>query len=117
MPLSTFDGETSEALHEHYDADGNLTGTTVVVTPGWSDTDRAWALALAQREAAQCPRGHDLADSLDPQWRWEMNDPAVCLACVAMDEGAKRYEKHPQHRAMLHSVRKVPRPKKRQRGG
>jgi len=52
VPLPTFDGEPVEHLHEHYDPDGNLTGTTVVTVPGWTADDRAWALGrLAQRQA------------------------------------------------------------------
>ena len=114
MPLSTFDGEPTEHLQEHYDAEGNPTGSTIVTVPGWTDRDRAWALGLAEREAAQCPRGHHLPDSLDDQWQWVPDDPYVCLACVALDAAMKAHEKDPDHRAMLHTLTKKPRPK---RGG
>lgn len=77
--------------------------------PGWADDDRAWALALAEREATQCPRGHDLTESLDERWLWQPNKPAVCLACLALHEDIRAHEKDPQHRAMLHTVSKVPR--------
>ena len=115
MPLSTFDGEPSEELHEHYDPDGNLTGSTVVTRPGWSSEDRAWALGLQFRDAMQCPRGHDLTDSLDPAWKWVAQPPFVCNACVAQAQAEKRFEKHPHHRAMLHSVKKTPRPQPKKR--
>lgn len=118
MPLDVFDGEPTEELHEHYDPDGNLTGSTVVTRPGWSDDARAWALALSLREANQCPRGHDLAESLDPAWKWDPLPPAVCNACVAEGASIDKHQKDPRHRAMLHIVKKVPRPqpKKKRRG-
>lgn len=118
MPLSTFDGEPTEELHEHYDAEGNLTGSTVVTRPGWSDDDRAWALGLALREANQCPHGHDLSESTDYDYRWVPEPPIVCLACVALEAAAKANAKHPQHRAMLYRLNKRPRPKpnKKRRG-
>lgn len=113
MPLSTFDGEPT--VHEHYDPDGNLTGTTVI--PGWSDDDRAWALGLSLRDANRCPRGHDLTESLDYEsWKWIANDPAICWACVVEHDSMKRNEKHNYRAAMLHSVHKVPRPKRAKRG-
>ena len=108
MPLSTFDGEPT--VHEHYDAAGVLTGTTLV--PGWTDEDRAWALGLALNEANRCPRGHDLVESLSDDWRWVPDLPLVCNACVALDAAVKRTEKDHRHRAMLHRLTKVPRPKR-----
>ena len=117
MPLSTLDGEPSEEVHEHYDPDGNLTGTTVVTRPGWSEEDRAWALALTLRESAQCSRGHDLTESLDDAWKWLPLPPAVCNACVALDSAVEAHKNDPRHRAMLHSLQKVPRPPKPKRKG
>lgn len=116
MPLSTFDGEPSEELHEHYDPQGNPTGSTVVTRPGWSDDDRAWALGLQLREDNQCSRcGHDLNEALDPAYLWKPNPPAVCLACVGLQGSMKKHEKHQHHRAMLHTVTKVEKPKPRNR--
>ena len=112
MPLSTFDGEPTTQVHEHHDADGNLTGTTVVTVPGWTDEDRAWALGLALREANQCPRGHDLAEALSDEWKWVPDLPLVCNACEALGASVKRAEKDPRHAAMLHRLTKVPRPKR-----
>lgn len=110
MSLSTFDGEPQ--ILEHYDADGNLTGTTVV--PGWTDEDRAWALGLALRDGDRCPRGHDLSESLDTEnWRYEVGPPAVCNACEALSAAEKAHEKDPRHSSMLYSLTKRPRPKKR----
>lgn len=115
MPLSTFDGEPSEELHEHFGPDGNLTGSTLVTRPGWSDDDRAWALGLALREADRCPRGHDLAESTDWEFQWVPQPPLVCLACVALESAGKKHDKDPRARAMLHPLKKVPRPKRKRR--
>lgn len=118
MPLSTFDGEPQEQVHEHYDAEGNATGTTVVTIPGWSIEDQAWALALQLREAAQCPRGHDLSESLaadSNEFLWQPNPPIVCKACVGLEQSVKASEKHEHRRSMVHSVKKVSKPKPRKR--
>jgi hypothetical protein len=113
VPLSVFDGEPT--IHEHYDPDGNLTGSTVI--PGWSDMDRAWALGLALREASQCPNGHDLAESLDYEFMWIPELPLVCLQCVSLENAIKAHEKDPRRRAMIHRLKKVHRPKPKKRRG
>jgi hypothetical protein len=116
VPLPTFDGEPVEHLHEHYDPDGNLTGTTVVTVPGWTADDRAWALGLALRESAECPRGHDLTESLDyDSWKWVPQPPAICFACAALEATVDKHKKDPHARSMLHSLHKVPRPKPKKR--
>jgi len=105
------DGEPT--IREHYDADGRLTGTTVV--PGWTDEDRAWALALTLREANRCPHGHDLTESLDTEhWRYEPEPPAVCNACLVLNAAVTSYEKDPRHRSMLFAVTKRTRVKRPQ---
>ena len=83
----------------------------MVTIPGWSPEDRAWALALALREAAECPRGHDLTESSHTDWLWKADEPLVCLACVALDAGMDRQKDSPIRRAQLHSVHKYPAPK------
>lgn len=114
MPLSTFDGETSQELHEHFDPDGNPTGTTVVSRPGWSEDDRTWALALTLRDASHCPGcGGDLAETTDYDYRWVPEKPVVCFRCVGSQAAVKATEKDPWHRAMLHPVKKVPRKRRR----
>lgn len=120
MPLSTFDGEATVELHEHYDAAGNLTGSTVVTRPGWSERDRSFALGLSMRQAAECPRGHGLAEQLAPDaadWLYVPDKPITCQACVALDAAAKAFEKHPEKHAMLHRVKRVrkPTPRKKRR--
>lgn len=71
-----------------------------------------WALGLAKREAHRCPRGHDLAESLDPEWKWVPLPPLVCNACVAEQASAEKHQNDVRARAMLHRVQKVPRPPK-----
>jgi hypothetical protein len=45
-------------VHEHFDADGNLTGTTVVTRePEWDDQSRGRALRLAEYEDGMCGCG------------------------------------------------------------
>lgn len=103
-------------MHEHYDPGGELTGTTIVTRPGWSDEDRMWALGLAEREASQCPGcGGDLVETLDYEFKWVPQPPSVCLRCVGLQTARKATEKDPYHRAMLHTVKKVPRPKRKRR--
>lgn len=72
---------------------------------------------MSLREDLQCPREHDLTESLDDQWKWVPQPPAVCLACAALDAAVKATEKDPHHRAMLHRLKKVPRPKPKPRRG
>lgn len=46
---------------------------------------------------------------------WQPQPPVVCLACVALENAGKKHEKDPRHRAMLHPLKKVPRPKRKRR--
>lgn len=106
-------------MHEHYDPDGTLTGTTVVTIPGWSDDDRAWAIGLGRAEAIHqaglCPRGHALAESSvhDPEVAWVGEEPIVCLACLALESSIEkanaRKSSGPVSRSRLFQVRKVSR--------
>lgn len=116
--MSTLDGEPSQELHEHYDADGNPAGWTVVTRPGWSPEDRAWALGLALREATQCPHGHDLAEQLADdadQWIYVPTKPITCHACVASAAGVKKFEKHPDRHALLFGVERRPKPTRKRK--
>ena len=118
MPLPVFDGAPSTEVHEHYDAAGNLTGRTVVTRESdWDADARAWAIGLLMREAAECKRcGGDLNETLDYEWKWEPQDPLVCLRCVGLQEAQKRSKDHPQRGGMIHRVEKRhrPQPKKKQ---
>ena len=105
----------STEVHEHYDADGNPTGTTVVTRPGWDEDSRAWALALALREDNECRRcGGDLVETLDyERWKFEPLPSAVCLRCLALVQSRETHQKHPEAAGMIHLAVKKPRPPRR----
>lgn len=68
-------------------------------------------LGLALREASECGRcGGNLVETLDYDYRWVPQPPAVCLRCVSLQNAEKAHAKHPQHAAMIHRVVKAPRP-------
>lgn len=53
-----FDGWSPREVHEHFDADGNFTGQTIVRhEPLWDDADRARAIELYDFDRGQCPCG------------------------------------------------------------
>lgn len=73
-------------------------------------------LGLADREASECRRcGWDLHETLDYDWRWIPEPPAVCLRCAALAETEKAYQKHPQRAGLIYHVRRAPRPKPKPR--
>lgn len=50
-----FDGWEPDEIHEHYDAEGNLTGRTRVIREAeWNDEARGRAIRLAEYEASLC---------------------------------------------------------------
>lgn len=58
MSPREFDGAVAREVHEHFDAAGKLTGTTVVTRESmWDDDARGRALRLAEYEADLCPCG------------------------------------------------------------
>lgn len=53
-----FDGWTPREVHEHFDADGNLTGRTVVTREAeWDESSRERAIELDDVERGTCPCG------------------------------------------------------------
>lgn len=63
--------------------------------PLWLEDDRAWALALLQAEAEQCPDcGKPWHEASDPElefgWRAEI---ARCHACAAAHRAVRQHEK------------------------
>jgi len=117
VPLPTFDGAPRREVHEHFDADGNVTGRTVVtVESEWTPEARAWALGLALREHVECRKcGGSLAETTDPGWAWEPDPPTVCFRCVALANAEKVQEGSPYRAGLIHHVRKKPKPKRRSR--
>lgn len=73
-------------MHEHYDANGDFTGTTVLTRESeWNDETRELALALTYLEDKTCSGcGNDLEKSLEPSHSWDVDDKTVCHACAAL---------------------------------
>lgn len=87
-----FDGWTPREVHEHYDADGNPTGTTVVTRePLVNDDDRAQVLALDEFDAARCPCGcgQPIEEASDPRRAFVVED-YTCHARKAIDRHERR---------------------------
>ena len=92
----------AEEVHEHYDADGNFTGRTVVTRGSlWDDNSRARAMRLYEHNNAICRCGCGLpyAVSHDPDQPFIV-DSEVCyagrqLAKVREDE-TKKHENDPK---------------------
>ena len=76
--------------HTHYDADGNVTGRTVVTRePEWDDAERDQMLALVEYEAGVCDCGfHESV--IDPDTLHVTFDDRVCPVCA----GATQYRRH-----------------------
>ena len=108
-----FDGAPRREVHEHFDADGNLTGRTVVtVESPWTPEARAWALGLALREHAECRKcGGSLAETTNHEWAWEPTPPTVCFRCVALANAEKTHDASPYRAGLIHHVHKKQRPK------
>lgn len=90
-----FDGYTPDEVHLHHDADGNLTGRTVVKRkPLWTESDRQRAMALQEYEDSRCPCGCGLSieESHDPN-RAFVIDEVKCYARRALDRHADQLEK------------------------
>lgn len=74
-------GWEPEERHEHHDAEGNLTGFTVVVRePEWDDLERDKLLALAEYEAGVCECGYheSLTGDRDNFFTFETKTCPVC---------------------------------------
>lgn len=58
MTLREFDGWTPREIHEQFDPNGRLIGTTIVTREAaWDDEQRAAALALAEYKSTLCSCG------------------------------------------------------------
>lgn len=89
-------------IHEHYDAEGNPTGTTVITRESaWDDASRERAIALREHEAAtcNCGCGRPIREAYDPKQAYTVRH-FTCQAARAMDvvrrkddEEAKRLQK------------------------
>lgn len=77
-----------------------------VVGPGeplWLEEDRAWALALAQVEAEQCPGcGQPLAETTDPGAQYAYQAKITrCHACAAVAREGRDFAEHGETEGLL----------------
>jgi hypothetical protein len=82
-------------VHEHYDAEGELTGTTVVTRESaWDEDSRARAVALQTYEAdlCKCGCGQPASEAYDPTQVYKV-DSFVCQAARAIELGKKEIAK------------------------
>lgn len=89
-------------MHEHFDADWNPTGYTVVTRESaWDDATRrrAEAYALYLRGICPCGCGQPVEKAWDPEQVWSV-DHYTCYAARARArvdrDAAKRHEKAPE---------------------
>lgn len=69
--------------HEHYDADGNLTGVTITNRESeWDDRERKALLALERYRGQLCEYGHhpDLSEDESLFWTFENGRCSLCAA-------------------------------------
>lgn len=73
-------------MHEHFDAEDNFTGSTVITRQAeWDDESRELAMADSYLDAKACPGcGNDLEVSLQPGHSWDVDEDTVCYACAAL---------------------------------
>ena len=79
-------------VHEHYDADGNPTGTTVITRESpWDESSRERALALHLYETGLCKCGcqRPAAEAYDPKQVY-LVDHFTCVAGRAIEIAKKR---------------------------
>lgn len=93
-------GDEPSEVHEHFDADGNLTGTTVVTRePEWDDESRNLALDLLEHDRMihrGC--GNHMSLSMDAGHARKVDHfRAVCEDCLAIDKAREQW-----HRAQRH---------------
>lgn len=72
-------------VHEHYDAGGVFTGTTVITRESlWDDESRGRALRLAEYEANLCPCGCGLPVAVAQSKTPMLVDTFTCYAARAI---------------------------------
>lgn len=83
----TFDGEPTTEKQEHFDADGRLTGWTVVTRHSpWDAYARGEALADAiRRERIHAGCGNDVDKAFSTDTKWLVDHTLVCQACATRD--------------------------------
>lgn len=98
-------------VHEHFDADGTLTGTTVVTRESaWDEESRERALALQVYEAGICGCGcnQPVGEAYDPKQPYKVSSftcnagRAIAIVRKRDEDEAKRAKKPEGWNAGLH---------------
>lgn len=79
-------------------------GISLTAWSGWSASDRAWALALAEWESSRCPGCNgDLEETTNPanEDRYAADAPVRCFRCSALQDRQAEYDDHPNRRAQV----------------
>lgn len=114
MSLRRFDGDEPSERHDHFDADGNPTGHTIITRePEWDARTRAEAIASVLAEWRRCGRcgTSGLVDDQEPlqiggaiAWTWHDGRQVEvtayrCLGCAAMDMAERDFDRiHEKHK-------------------
>lgn len=86
-------------MHEHFDAAGNLTGTTVVTRESeWDDSARGRAMQLAEHERmTDRQTGLPIEQAYDPDQTWRVNY-TTNFASRAIERVRKDHADLPEHK-------------------
>jgi len=86
--------------------DGVQTSTS---EPEWSDTDRAWAVALQAVESDTCGGcGQALSETLSADAEFESSGlPHRCKGCDALSQAADKYRDSPRPNALRFPIERV----------
>lgn len=106
MSPRRFDGWEPREVHQHYDAAGNLTGTTVITREAeWDEETRGRVLRLAEYERSLCLCGCGLPTAVahDPKAVIGVGK-YVCMAQRAVD--VKKRKDQAEHQGKDDKVRR-----------
>lgn len=92
--------------HE-YDAAGRMVRS--VTESEWTTHEIGLMLALGEYRDALCPCGcgNDVAESTNPDSKWDVPPPARCQARTALTIAQKPYETSPQPESLLFRARRI----------
>lgn len=77
-------GRPTVETHQHFDADGNHTGTTVVTVPSrWTEESKGWELAYQEYLETLCDCGVPKHIAHDPERAWAVGW-TECRRCAAI---------------------------------
>lgn len=100
MPLASFLGAPTVERHEHYDADGVLTGTSVVTRESpWDDDSRESAYTVYDDEQERCPDcGQTRAECANPDVDY-FPQKAMCWATAAREVATRKWDRMNEDKA------------------